>query len=587
MLKECLEIFEEVKDVVGDRIVLDNYIPKDGTYLLVTMYENGFEISNQLDLKYDKKSRILNGKEFEHYTELVYYDYYSRLLDMNKPIDPKKVIHSNNYLTLFVKKESVVQGNLTEAIIDKYYDILLEPRTKYKSKHALKLYENVEEEVGEVPEEEIEKIRKWIKNNIYDLKVDFTRKDYLKIFFVHENEAETQNRYQKEGTRYIIPNIYNNNDYNVVINDEIIGLPNNNMGMNTKKPFLGNRTRGENQMPILIDKNQALKQLEFFDYLYGLASRGKQNIYFDTRNRRIYAYTNTEFIDRPISGYFLRVQKGKELEIRDYDQVIKYNPNLKRLFYMYCYAPTSKEEIKGERNTYTKGYEIEDIVDEMFFNKCLKGNYYTDASDISVKDPDIRKSILQHREKLKVFFRLDEYLDVRRTMESAAMIAIKNSLVNGYGTKVKKQINLKFSLEDYFNNNNEKEVFMNKIEEAFVKHVLSSEEFEFEKREEFFFGAGQLSAFLISKSKSKNANMSFVNPFLKARDVKKLKALIKQLFLKYGYAIKLGDNRFKRVYSAILLYEDDGKIDDEMFIAGFVSDSKFYIKANEGGNNNE
>ena len=41
-------------------------------------------------------------------------DYNSKLIAMNKPIDPKKVIHSNHYLSLAVKKNSISEGKLSE-----------------------------------------------------------------------------------------------------------------------------------------------------------------------------------------------------------------------------------------------------------------------------------------------------------------------------------------------------------------------------------------------------------------------------------------------------------------------------------------
>ncbi|MCS4473106.1 hypothetical protein JQ038_17150 [Clostridium botulinum] len=56
---------------------------------------------------------------------------------MNKPIDSNKIIHSNNYLSFFVKKESVVNGKLNEKIIDDYYEILKNPE-----KNILKIKKN-------------------------------------------------------------------------------------------------------------------------------------------------------------------------------------------------------------------------------------------------------------------------------------------------------------------------------------------------------------------------------------------------------------------------------------------------------------
>ena len=65
-----------------------------------------------------------------------------------------------------------------------------------------------------------------------------SKKDYLKIFF----ETEHKN-VQREERRYLLPNIYNNNDYNVQIKDTVLGLPDNNLGMNAKKPYLAAKTK--------------------------------------------------------------------------------------------------------------------------------------------------------------------------------------------------------------------------------------------------------------------------------------------------------------------------------------------------------
>lgn len=43
---------------------------------------------------------------------------------MDKPVDPKKVIHSNNYLSFWVKQESLGNGKLNQEAIDRYFDVL-------------------------------------------------------------------------------------------------------------------------------------------------------------------------------------------------------------------------------------------------------------------------------------------------------------------------------------------------------------------------------------------------------------------------------------------------------------------------------
>lgn len=150
-----------------------------------------------------------------------------------------KIIHSNNYLSFFVKKENLRPDKnnnvkLTEEIIDNYYDALLNPRIKYKSdKRKKEIYDSIENKYGKVDENKLNKIRLWIKTNIFDL-VESVKKDknYLKIFFDEKIEL-----YNDENQKYLYPNIYNKNDFNVIIDGKNYGLPNDNMQLNEKKPF--------------------------------------------------------------------------------------------------------------------------------------------------------------------------------------------------------------------------------------------------------------------------------------------------------------------------------------------------------------
>ena len=148
MLKECLEVFEDMMEKSQGKLVLDTYIPADGTYLIVDTDGN---IVVNTDIVKDKKTKIVD-KSSRYFQELCFYDYQSQLLSMNKPVDPKKIIHSSNYLSFFIKKESVVSGKLTGEVIDGYYDILKDPgEKKYKkSKEASRIYELFEKNEGKV-----------------------------------------------------------------------------------------------------------------------------------------------------------------------------------------------------------------------------------------------------------------------------------------------------------------------------------------------------------------------------------------------------------------------------------------------------
>lgn len=131
MLQECIKIFETSPDI--DKLIFDSYTPAEGTYVFLEEHKDSFNINEVIEVKQDRRTKDLNITE-EEKNRISYYDYHSKLVDMNKPIDPKKTIQSNNYLSFWIKKESLTNGKLTQEKIDTYYDILSDPLKKYTKK---------------------------------------------------------------------------------------------------------------------------------------------------------------------------------------------------------------------------------------------------------------------------------------------------------------------------------------------------------------------------------------------------------------------------------------------------------------------
>lgn len=123
MIQDCVEIVTKSMDV--DKMLFDNYILADGTYVTVKCQDEKFTITSITKIKLDKKERKIAIQGTSEYERLCRLDYYSRLLEMNKPVDSKKQIHSNNYLSFFVKKETLAAKKLTQEIIGSYCDTLL------------------------------------------------------------------------------------------------------------------------------------------------------------------------------------------------------------------------------------------------------------------------------------------------------------------------------------------------------------------------------------------------------------------------------------------------------------------------------
>lgn len=603
MFEECLEVFKRELDY-DNNLILDEYIPADGSYIIV---DAEGKIKNYQDIKLDKKKRgtseaVVKGSYFK---EICFYDYHSKLISMNKPVDSKKVIHSNNYLSFAVKKESIT-SKLTETIIDNYYDTLKNPlEAKYKkSKEASKIYQKFEEEYTPVNIEILEKCRSWIKQHIFSIDklidIDLKKKDYLKIFFEIFEADEEDNKKNKElfiqeDNRYIFPSIYNNNDYNVEVNGKIQGIPDNNMGMNAKKPFLAIKTR-KTPAAYLVDINKAILQKQFFEYLMNFAANGKNNIYIDTKNYRIKAYSDQDErddFDEMASGYYLRIQKGKELEIQIQDNIVDYQNRLKTNFE---YMKFISIDIKGDKlpefakkyGVYDKRTSVGTLINEIFFSKFLRTNYFIDVNDMSIKDSVLRQNIIMYRNIIFdwVYKGIDN--NFSKAEEKFALDLIKNSIRNEdkYNLRPKSQLNLHWSLKDYFLKMKKEQGgetmadIATKIRTSVKDKVMSKEEVVMPSDDkEYYYAVGQLLSYFIFKSRAGKRMQSMINPVLNAKRDNIIKMRLFQLYKKYNYDISINNYNMKKLYAMILGYKPQNKVNQEMILFGYL-DENILLKSN-------
>jgi len=597
MFKECLDVFLEMLKH-EDNLILKGYIPADGSYVIV---KNDGTVKNA-DIKFDKKTRNLNCTDDTLLNDICFYDYHSKLISMNKPIDIKKVIHSNNYLAFAVKKESIT-SKLTEVIIDNYYDTLKNPlEKKYKkSKEASKIYQKFEEDHGVVNITLLEKCRSWIKQHIFSIdklvNVDLGKKEYLKIFFEvfeanEEDNKKNRELFIQEDNRYIFPNIYNSNDYNVEVDGKIQGIPDNNMGMNAKKPFLSIKTR-KNPASYLLDGDTALLQKQFFEYLMNFATNGKNNIYVDIINNKIEAYSDKEEREKFSgieAGYYLRIQKGKELEIQVQDNIVNYQDKLLLNFNYQDFFNMNIEkypEYTKDIGIYTKRTDVGRLINNIFFSKYLLTNYFTDANDISVKDSVLKRIIIMYRNVIFdwIYKGIDNNFEV--VEKQFALELIKNTLINDYNLRAMTQLNLHWSFEDYFANlekrGGEKMAdIATKIRMSVKEKVMSKDKAVIvSNNEEYYYAIGQLMAYFISLSKASKKAQSLINPVLNAQNDTVIKTRLLQLYKKYNYNILTKNSRVKNLYAMILGYKPEGKVNQEMILFGYMDNNVIYTKSEE------
>lgn len=579
MLKECLDVFKKIYEEKGESLILDTYVPAEGSYVLV---DRDGAIKEIKELPKQKEP----PEDFESFIEK---DYLSALIDMNKPIDKKKVIHSNNYYAFWVKKDSIKPDKngkvkLTQEIIDDYYGLLKAPENKYRKK-GLELYDVVEAEIGKPDLEMIERHKDWIKNNIFSIVQDNHLKDdksYLKIYFDANKEV-----YQRENRRYVIPNVYNTTDYNVPVEDKIFGLPNDNMGLNAKKPYLENKTR-KNTLPYLISTEEVALQKKFFDYLYNQACLGKSNIYLNEKDG-IIALNNNESLKQSFRGYYLRIQKGKELEIHDFDEITGFEAEIEPIE-LKQYIPVPEKNATDL--VYEKVKKLEDVkilINSVFLKKFLIANFFTDAKDIRLNDTKVKEELLRCRTGYFNWFFKGESVAVRSFFAESSLVLIKNSILNRHIPKAIEQFNVRESILNYFEGGERMEQTYEEIFERLSEMINSDTRSAIEDDAMYYYAAGQIAQFLLSLNQSSKPTPALVNPVINARTAQQLQVVLERLYKKYNYAIKY-PQRISRLYSMFLLHiPENKKTDSQMLIAGYLDRSLVYEKKNknEGEAENE
>lgn len=588
MLQEAMEVFEKLlQSKNGERMVLDAHIPKDGTYRLIEMGDGEWQIRKTLDIYFDKKEKKLIGTMDSDYRFIQELDYYSKLVDMNKPMDPKKVIHSNNYLSIAVKKDSITTGKLTKDIETGYFLILKNPSSKYERKvKAKKLYQSVEERLGTPNLEVLAAIENYVyKHDIWE-GIDLEKKDYVKVFFVFPDDEKTRRFYQIESQRYVIPNIYNNNDFNEMDQGEIVGLPNNNMGMNSKKPYLENKTR-KIKVPYLLNQDKALLQAKFFDYLMGEVSQKRVNIYIDNdeENPSIHSYTDMEEPNSLDSGYYLRCRKEKnEVEILQADTITGLSTRLRPVFKLKNYMEISEHLLEDSKIKYDKFqyqlWEIKNLMDMVFFEGKLNKNFSTKSGDLSINDGILKRCLLENRDVLADWFWRGNIDRVESNFDKFSFELIKNSIRKRRIINAKHQLNFRWSLLEYLNPERRIGEKMSEVRQKLREHINMSkeQEWDFSSDEEFCYGVGQAVAYLLSLSKANEKTDVVINPYLNARNVNIIRRRLLQMYKKYNYQILHIDGaRSAQLLEHLMKYTPQD-IKQEHIMAGFLASSLIYEK---------
>ena len=574
MIDEALEVFKKIYDKEGEKLVVNKHIPKDGTYILVNIKSG--KIIEKLNISYDKKAKKVDGEFNQYYSYFKAFDYYSNLVDMNKPMDPKKTIHSNQIYSFFIKKDSIRENKLTKSIIEGYKKNLLNPEEKYNSKEAKELYKNIAEKLPKIEKDIVEDIFLWIEDNVNEnLLENDNKKDYLKIFFVEEDLDKSLKVFKNEHKRYIIPNIFNSNDYNKKIGETIYGLSNNNMGLNAKKAFLENKTRRVST-PYLVNTDEILLQYAFYNYLLPEVKQGNYFIYF--LENEIIPRTYKEGCPNG-AKYLLNASYSKDVDIKNFNVISKNSSEEININFKEILHQKKKDTDEIEYGNLNREKMMNNINKILFYNFLL-GNFLLNDGDLDIKDIEIKKLLMKYRNAFYKWFYLNDEAEVKKNIKKIYLDAVMVAIGNGHFFKASQQLDFGFCLEKYFYGKSElMEEIMN-VKEVFLNHTLSEEEWEFLNDEEYFFAVGQILAYINYMRNSKAKSLNFIKQLTFVKNIDVLKEKIKKIVISYSHIFETKNKKINRTISNISLYQPK-EIRIDILLAGFTADIIFFKKREE------
>ncbi len=576
MLNDFLKMSEEYLN--DDRIVLSNHVLSKGLYIKIN--KNGSEEIHLIDDSDD----IIQDDSIDWLRQV---DYYSSLVSMDKPVDPKKKIHSNNYYSFFIKIDilpfvGTSEKKLSEEeyidSIERYFNVFLkESKERYDSK-TVKLIEL--EGLAEIDSEEVNKNKRILIGKTKHIieciqKEKLPKNSYLKIFF----ETDISN-YAREYERYLIPKIFNKNDYNIEDNGIILGLSDTNMGMNSKKPFLEHMT-SHYKVPFRVSVSQAIRLKRFIEWLNQqkeINGEGYIPVNFDFKTP-----IDVRHIAKWKSFAFIKFSKGTGITLEDHDYFPIYSDDLKVdkiqiIDHMRLSKTDDLEEIKDISS-------FEQEVNKRLYNGKLIYNYYTEPK---IKTGSFTKEqhnlLIISRKAMHDFFKKGDERSIRGIVDQITMKLIMEQIRQQTQPfdKVASAYNLRLAMLKYFNIRG-KEDMGDRIEKLYSDISIkmgSSEIVTCSSDEEFYFVMGQLIRYLLNQSEAKFKKHDMVEPYIRTNKWERLKEHYIALYERYSHGVELNATRFNNLSSMIMGYipTSEPKPNRDLILAGLMAKNVIYIK---------
>nr|WP_017554264.1 hypothetical protein [Heyndrickxia coagulans] len=591
MLKDLVpKFFEELNEHPG--LILDNYDLKEGAYFRLFLDRTLEENLANLEYVIIRKKEEVGAAKKDIVKWFKIRDYYSSLLydSTNKAVDNQKKFHNTNGLTLFVKS-NIIMGKEAKFPVSEIYPHLQKFYTDYLPKAGERLFDlypikskskntkTVEladrqdffkREYGEL----VEYLHSETRKQLYQKAQDFWRQycdqflliiqeiirenkidNYIKIFFDADEDI-----YRKEYQIYVLPRIFNVNDYNQLSHGKILGLPAYDVSMNAKKPYLELKSM-KAKVPTRVTVEEALVIKDLSKWL---EQQGKFKEHI-LPGSNPFAIDRERRLRRDPGSIHLRVDKNGSIE---YFEQVPFK-NRKKLLVKIENFLQIEEKDKGQK--YIKYYDpiqstgqLYHQINELFFNNYLTYGFFN--SDIpKVKENEFPGEM----QTIYVMARQALYDFIFKGTNQTIKPFIKKfsrQLIEIQIRKTCKGLNFKKTAEAFllraalmkYTGYEEGSILVETTKALYEKlsiKLKDKETFvECESDPEFYFLAGQLGYYLLFQSEAKDKNFGMAEPIMQIKYANQLKRHLRDLFETYSHAIGFNYMTVKNAMSMVLGY---------------------------------
>ncbi|WP_066507022.1 hypothetical protein [Abyssisolibacter fermentans] len=573
MIRNLLDTFKKAYEIKGDDLVIENHNLKEGLYIKINQ-------NSEIETAIIKKDSPVN-KQYQWFRKA---DFYSSIVSINKCIKDKK-IHSSNYLSVFMKKENVIDTKKTKALpteeilkkLSIYYDVIIS--SKFNS-------EEIDKELGVKLDVEKYKfckdfmLKKFDVINELVIKNDNEFDKYIKIFF----DFNDWDLYKQELNRYLFVSVFLKNDFNTKYDNTVYGLSSMNMALDDKKKFLKHKSL-RFSVPFRISAKDAVLLFKYSKWL----KVNKLGANFKTYDYDYKIPLKDIDIKNNEDKYYilLYLNKKDDIEFEDFDIVPAFNEKINFTVENYIGARNYNSEIKGYLEPNYSDYNGKNTksflkaLDEGLYNKKLIYSFNKKLNDIKPTKWDSKSFcniLILTKNQAFDFIYKNDYIGLREAVSKYYVYLvienIKTNLLKG-----KNACNVYFALKKFFNLGGDEIVNkISKLRNSIGDYIKNEDIHDLENVVQYSFLAGQIAFYLINQSASANKNHDVVERMINCKRVEGINNELKYWFKRFAHAVSLNYRKFNKAFSMVLAFDHDENIDEDIFLAGYLGDNIFYEK---------